>query len=447
MDDGTVGRTSLDRTPSTTVKKKKRRGIGKLWRIITGTPTKAHDHPGVVDSRPPHQEEDDEDLPLAPPPPLSYLVNRGNSQSERSMTMMSQGRHVSMPSLTLSNGAHHPRSNSAPSGVGVSLSSPSDQSSTLPSPTEVRFPYRDSSGDEREDGPFEEDAETGLKKKGSLSMTPPRPSIVNISETDFQTSSPLPMSTLALPLPQTTGTRHSSSSLTPTIKVPSPPIPSIPPVPPIRPMSMLSLDKSLPPLPPGEHAPPTPSPPADQPRSFLVPNATLPMASSGHHPQRELSAPNPGFRFDDAGRRQSFNGLASRPTLPRGAGKGTIPGMRYDDFGASRHSLAVFEPVPNSTGKRKSRFGIASLLGRKQKSKGHRQHASVSTMPASRSRELSFDGLPSQVPAPSLSEQSLSQQGLSTWSRRALDDIVPQDPDFVAYRYPSKDERLDLSRN
>ena len=435
-----MGRPSLTRASSdANIKKKKRHGLGRLWKIITGSPSKTHELAGV-DLGPPHVEE--EDLPLAPPPPLSYLVNRGSTQSERSVNMVGQGRHVSMPSLTLSSGAHHPRSSSVPSGVGVSLSSPSDQSSILPSPTEVRFPYYPhSSGDEREDGACEEDADQLLKKQGSLNMTPLRSNFFNISEPDLQTSSPLPMSMLAPPLPQPTGTGNSSSSLVPTIKIPS--VPATPPI------GTLILDKSLPPLPHGAHESPNTSPPPDRPRSFAVPRATLPMASYGHHPQRELSAPNPSFHAEDAARRQSFNGLASRPSLPRGAGKGSIPGMRYDDFGASRHSVAVFEPVPNSTTKRKSRFGFGSLLGRNGKhSKGHRQHASVTTTPSSRSRQGSFDAFASHVPAPtpSISERSLSQQGLSM-SRRPLDELVPREPDFVAYRYPSKDERLDLSRN
>jgi hypothetical protein len=434
MEDGTLGRPSLDRGPSSThVKTKKRRGLGRLWKIITGAPNKKRELPDM-DYCPPGEEE--EDLPLAPPPPLSYLVNRGSSQSERSMSMMGKGQHASMPSLTLSNGAHHPRSNSTPSGVGVSLSSPSDKSSLLPSPTEVRFPYRDSSGDEREDGAYEEDPELALKTKASVSGSPPRPFVVNISDPEFQVSSPVSMPMLSPPLPPKT--RIISPSV-PTIKVP--------PLSPDRPMSILSLDKSLPPLPAGERAPPTSNLFPDRSRSVAVPDATVPVASYRHHPQRELSAPDSGFRFEDAARRQSFNGLNSRPDLPRGAGQGIPPGMRYDDFGASRHSVAVFEPVPGATSQRKSRFGIGTLLGRKEKGSGrHRQYASV-TMPASRAREISFDAFATQVTAPSLSERSLSQHGLSLSSRRPLDDIVPQEPDFVAYRYPSKNERLDLSRS
>jgi hypothetical protein len=35
---------------------------------------------------------------------------------------------------------------------------------------------------------------------------------------------------------------------------------------------------------------------------------------------------------------------------------------------------------------------------------------------------------------------------MSVTSRKALEELVQQDPDFVAYRYPSSDQRLDLLR-
>jgi len=225
----------------------------------------------------------------------------------------------------------------------------------------------------------------------------------------------------------------------PTIKVP-------------RPMSVMSLDKNLPPLPSGEHEPPMASPPPDR-RSFAVPNATLPMAAYPHN-AHALAAPNPGFRSEDAARRQSFSGIASRPALlPRGAGLGNgTPGVRYDDFGASRHSLAAFEPAPSGTAKRRSRFGIGALLGRKEKSSGgeqHRRDMSSATMPGTGSRELNYDAFAGHIGAPSVSmsmSERSSQHGLPLPSRRVLDELVPQDPDFIAYRYPSRDERLDLSR-
>ncbi|KAF8573527.1 hypothetical protein K439DRAFT_1642931 [Ramaria rubella] len=430
IEDGGASDRPAATSSSTTVKKKKRRAISKLWKIITGAPNKELNRV-VPDPRPPHEEEE-EDLPLAPPPPLSYLVNRSSSQSERSM---GPGRHVSMPSLT-SNGVHHPRSSSAPNGTGVCLSSPSDQSSALPSPTEVRFPYRDSSGDEPEDGLYDDDPEAGSKKKAG-GLSPSRPYIVNISEPDFRTTSPTSMS-IPTP-PSVTRNGPSSSSLAPTIKLPL-----------IRPLSALSLDKSLPPLPPGEHEWPASSPLPERPRGLAMQPATLPMTAYPNQTFRGLAVPNSGFRFEDAARRQSFNGLASRPALPlpRGAGPGTTPGSRYDaydDFGASRHSFAVFEQVPHTTTKRKNRFGFGALLGLKEKNGGeHRREGSAATMPGPRS--MNYDGYPGHLGAPSLSDRSSSQQGMSMSSRRALDELVPQEPDFVAYRYPSRDERLDLSR-
>ncbi|KIJ39903.1 hypothetical protein M422DRAFT_68708 [Sphaerobolus stellatus SS14] len=127
---------SLDDGPAVdTPKKKKKRGLSRLWKIFTAP---GKNQASVYTSNSPRNPEDD--LPLAPPPPLSYLVDRGSMQSERP-ALSSTGRHVSMPSLSLpSQKGHHPRSNSIRSAIGISLSSPSDGSSTLPSPTEARFP-------------------------------------------------------------------------------------------------------------------------------------------------------------------------------------------------------------------------------------------------------------------------------------------------------------------
>lgn len=161
MEDVEMGRRSLDTSFTLNGTKKKKRGLSRLWRILTG--------PGKSESSPyaNHQvRSPEDDLPLAPPPPLSYLVNRGSLQSERNVNMLSSGgRHLSMPSLSNGN-THHPRSNSIRSAIGISLSSPSDQSSTLPSPTEVRFPQRDHVPEMPDDGIYDHEGE-GISRKRS----------------------------------------------------------------------------------------------------------------------------------------------------------------------------------------------------------------------------------------------------------------------------------------
>jgi len=410
--------------PSSTSPKKKKRGIGRLWKIITGSSAKAEETAHAT-GRPSHELED-EDLPLAPPPPLSYLVNRSSAQSERSMNVIGSGRHVSMPSLSFSNGGHQPRSNSVRSTVGVSLSSPSDQSSTLPSPTELRFPYRDSGGDSREDAHYDEDNDTINRKKSiGLDMSPSRPFIANISEPNFHANAAV----------QASPRKGSSfSPLAPPVKTYCPQQ--------VRHISVSSLDKSLPPLPLDDPDVPTAKSYNDRSRDHLPSQTTMPLAS---YEQRAFSTPNAGYRFEDAARRQSFNGLTSRSALPLGAGRASIPGVAYNEFGDSRHSLAVFHPIPNATSKRKSRFGLSSLLGRKEPSSKHRRDASATTLPNARSHPRNSDGFLGQTRS-SLSEQSSFQPMLQA-SRRTLEERVLQESDFLAYRYPSKDERLDLSRS
>jgi len=160
--------------------------------------------------------------------------------------------------------------------------------------------------------------------------------------------------------------------------------------------------------------------------------------------QHSASASLPGYRYEDAARRQSFNGLTSRPTLPVGAGRASIPGMAYNEFGASRHSVATFAPIPQpAPRRRKSRFGLSVLLGRKEKNANNIViQAPLEVMSEKgRSRQYSYES-PGR---PDITPRSFSQPGLSAITRHPLQDLIQQEPDFVAYRYPSKDEHLDLS--
>jgi hypothetical protein len=290
----------------------------------------------------------------------------------------------------------------------------------------VRFPYRDSGGDSREDAHYDEDGDATNKKKAiGLDMNPSRPFNANLSEPSFHTNPGAPASP-----PSITRKGSNLSPLAPSVKSPLPQQ--------VRPISMLSLDKSLPPL------------PLDDPDVTLPPNydryhtpTTLPMAT-----YEQRAAPyslNAGPRFEDAVRRQSFNGLASsRSTLPLGAGH-AVPGIGYNEFGASRYSGAVYD-IPNGTNKRKSRFGLSSLLGLKGKSSGeHYRAPSTTTLPSATSYPRNSDTFLGHHTRTSLSEQSTSP--MLQASRRTLDELVVQESDFVAYRYPSKDEKLDLSRN
>jgi hypothetical protein len=138
-----------DCAPEEHVEKDKRSSIGRLWKKMTGGKDKDARHTQQKQV----QQVEDLNTPLDPPPPLSYLVSR--SPHERSPQ-----RHVSPPSRQsfVALGPFHPRSTSAPSsgvppvpgsaGSATSFVIPSSPSTGASQP---RYSPRDSvgSGDER----------------------------------------------------------------------------------------------------------------------------------------------------------------------------------------------------------------------------------------------------------------------------------------------------------
>ncbi|KAF8210272.1 hypothetical protein K438DRAFT_1903842 [Mycena galopus ATCC 62051] len=384
IDNGTARRkadaTYIDQTVQEKPKKKKK-GFAKIWGLVTGSSKNQNA------SREPSQsyEKTEDDGPLAPPPPLSYLVNRGRASEG--------GRHSSTPSL--------PSSTSPKLGLSSpGMSPPTAPSSILPSPASSRGPdvdiveQRKSNGTTYDEEQYPSDDTIG---KGQTRNVHPV-----TSEPDMRRASQ------------------------------SPP----PPLPPPRPESVMSFrDKSLPPLP--SEAFPRP----------------------------------PGSIQDRGTRRQSFGGLASRPAL----GLQTVPvtqpvafderrpfGARYDEYGLSRRSLGRLDnvmehrraefPLPAAT-KRRSRFGLSALLGKKSKPDVRDEAQHFPTMQVRRSG--SEGGADDAVNgyATSTSRHSAFSMGggggpqrMSVTSRKALEDLVAQDPDFVAYRYPSNDQHLDILR-
>jgi hypothetical protein len=96
-------------------------------------------------------------------------------------------------------------------------------------------------------------------------------------------------------------------------------------------------------------------------------------------PVQDFSAPRAPYHTEDA-RRQSFGGITSQhnytaQTLPsRGMYTQELkaPATSYNEFGGSRRSLGYMEhiqekqhTIPYTPSKRKSKFGLATLLGRK----------------------------------------------------------------------------------
>jgi len=231
-------------------------------------------------------------------------------------------------------------------------------------------------------------------------------------------------------------------------------------------IDMVFRDKSLPPIPPGEE--PAPFSPSDRPRTvYTYDPAPLPPGTGRAH---DFLPPNAPFRSGDI-RRQSFSGLSS-PNLPSqpihlNGNSATYDdrrsiGPRYDEFGASRRSLGRIEniqsapPMPrlavplSKDSKRKSRFGLSSLLGKKNKSQDFlHDEKSAFLFPTTQEGQDEWYGYPTSNPRYSglgVGSPGQFNPRMSVVSRKGLEDLVAQDPEFVAYRYPSHDQRLDLFR-
>lgn len=389
--------------------KKKRKGIAKIWKLVRGNKENPQDHASSRDlARSQDTERNEDDLPLAPPPPLSYLVERGPGEH-----LGSSGRHVSTPSLPSTSS---PRNQFSSSGMSPSTA----PSSLLPSPTSSRPSGIDRDADRKSSAQIDEKENYAVvaDESGRLKSLHPV-----ISEPDIRQK--LQQNTFAstngMTLPRTT-----------------------------KPQVILSREKSLPPL-PGE-AKLRPNNPGAESRPQTL--YTYDPRQVGQE-SSDLTLPHAPFRIEP--RRQSFSGSTSRPSLgiqtmmPLGAhdpSKG--PGGMYNEFGISRRSLGPLEhidenPQPFTPSKRRSRFGLASLLGRKttqpEPAKGSDSHEFP---PLTTSLFEGEDNLTTAY-THSISRQSAGPR-MSITSRKALEERVEQDREFIAYRYPSHDQRLDILR-
>lgn len=411
-------------------KKKKKKGLAKIWRIVTGSSKQ-----GSADTREPQRAQDgnEDDFPLAPPPPLTYLMSRSPGDQ----------RHGSTTSL---HSSMSPRNG------------PSSGSSALPSPS--LKPGQEGVDIRRADDEENNDDTVVMP------MSAPSYSNVDFDPSHRQQRSSSPTLTPPPPLMQ----RNSSSSL------------------------RMSMEKSLPPIPPGEqpyHAQLRPFPAHNnaqdiRPRTVYTfnPRQLIPQSQSS----LDLQPPQAPFRGDV--RRQSFNGLSSRPTSGAPVHSATIDGrksfgLRYDDFGASQRSLGAGQmgmdmglgsagqpmvtngraggvpldhqrlaiPAP---AKRRSFFGLSTIFGSGKKNQQENNNHIISQAGYDSYVQTNFPNLsPTQSP-PDDGRESSTKHGeamsigntnrSSVHSRRALAELVAQDAEFVAYRYPSNDQRLDLLR-
>ncbi|PCH43460.1 hypothetical protein WOLCODRAFT_138353 [Wolfiporia cocos MD-104 SS10] len=417
--DEAPSRTETPASPSPAPKKKN--GLKKIWKIVTGSSKHSSHQKGRIPSRSLEKHEDD--TPLAPPPPLSYLVDQGRGGP-------SSRRHVSTPSLP---------SSVSPNTLSLYVPSPpTAPSSIIPSPTSSRqvFNEKESGTDSRKNsGNHETDHEHPLPSSGA-----------NSPELDARGRT----------------TQSSSKTISSLAGPPTPATTTRPPAIAIR------RDKSLPPL-PGESSIEFPDhlTPEGRPQTMFAYDH-LPMSASGDFSVQKLLPPNAPFRTIE-GRRQSFGGMGSKPhpavrSLP---GKSLFGRMTptqssmpaflaedaYGEFGASHFSLNQLESG-KSTAKpkqRRSKFGLSSLFSRKSHASESKEVADSQTDYAPSGARLSGSdrddaatGIAYSGAGSAVSAHSSNAQRMSVTSRKNIAELVDQDPEFVAYRYPSTEQRLDL---
>ena len=511
-------------SPESAKGKKKKKGFGRLWKKMRGSKDEGRGVPNGYIPEQPRQLRPEEDLsaPLEPPPSLLYLVRRGAGNGNGG-----QQRQVSTTSLPGS----HPRSASQPNtGTGSSsaISPTTAPSSTLPSPT-----WRDSGSDDRK---------SMIQKDGYDQI--PAMQVIGNGQHDtvmmHQSQSPPPTDDprRMLQVPPS-GTPTPTGVLSPTTLPTSPNGALSPPLPVTasynqRPMSVM-IHKSLPPLPPGEIPAPNPAGPMSS--ASILPNYGKPepdmaIIPNGDQYSRQLGMPNSPFRHD--GRRSSFGGVTTRPVVqldspPLGAQtmqpQRPYPqpgnGMVFDEMGypvnatypnvkSQRSSPQLrpnTSPKSDKSSKRRSRFGLSALLGKKDKDTNSRNGdfapqggmtPSVYSQPLSSAdydyqtmKNPSSDGNgytngltapnwrfgqpqragstsslvivepeaaigrpqsmligpPSGENAPrSLNGTGRQPSHASSMTGKRVEDLVARDNDFVAYRYPSTDQQLDLPR-
>ena len=392
---------------------KKPKGLKKIWKLVTGSSSKSdsqHDTRSTVRS----MDRVDDDAPLAPPPPLSYLVSQGGSARRHSST-------TSLPSTVLSPNTLSPYATSPPTAP----------SSLQPSPTSSRRSTEKEVADPRQNG-----------------------DVLTVDQEDQG----LPVDTYVQEPDVRGRTTHSSWTLS---TATGPTTPPLSPTPSTRPIStLIRRDKSLPPL-PGDSAVEFPRHPMPEGRPQTV------FTYDPRSMQGELFPPQAPFRTHET-RRQSFGGIGSKPhasqTLPvKGAlarGQLNVPPFlaeeKYGEFGSSRMSVGQWPGAEDSRGlqepmdkpkKRKSKFGLSSLFSKK------------STNDVTTTEPLDYSVFRSSPQVDYPEPSTIASSGysgpmsasshaprMSMISRKNLDELVDQDSEFIAYRYPSSDQRLDLLR-
>lgn len=392
--------------------KKKMNGLTKIWRKVIG---KNEGQRKDVS----HCQGPQDDLPLAPPPPLSYLVER---KLPNEFGSNSGFPHSSTPSLPSSTSPKFMQGQLTPG-----MSPPTAPSSILPSPASLH-----QSGDIEiaiADGRHTIEAQVQVEAVRQEDIANKMQSLNLQSMQSLPSESDLRQQ----PLRSTTAPSFAANGNNT-----------------LRPMALVK-EKSLPPLPVGEA--PAQVLPSDRPKTFYGLDST---PKAGSH---DLAPPEAPFRAAD-GRRQSFGGVTARPNL----GLQTMPiikpvdfdsqkllGARYDEFGFSRRSLGRLDsfqsqPVSPMSTKRKSKFGLTSLLGKKSDKREQDSPQYDNEQPPYDNQDEMTTGYATSTSRHSALSSGNPNVRMSVFNRRPLEELVQQDSEFLAYRYPSNEQRLDLLR-
>ncbi|KZO95552.1 hypothetical protein CALVIDRAFT_160734 [Calocera viscosa TUFC12733] len=420
---------------SGTATTKKRKGFGGIWQKIrastTGRTRETEEVPaGDPEKRSPAMQEvanPHEHLPpLAPPPPLSYLVNRRSAERSSSLSRpssisspsCSSPRSLSFSTPALPFGAESYGSPAtAPTSVSMSISldpAHGAASSRIPSPTQsMRKPSMDAKFPAPLDSPILENP----------SLEPPQNS----------ENTPSPSNTVV----------HNSAA--PAAQAGQE-----------RPRT-LSLYKSLPPLPPAmDGQRPAPLAVQSDPTQALL----------SHSP------PQAPFMQQQHGRRQSFGGNPNQ-SWPPVQSQYSPPQYQqaqhgypehFPEYASSRRSLAPSarqQPAPDRSSKSPTRpkFNFAAFLRGKSFARSPEPVEEPEYFVPEPNGYPSFEPprLPFTPAAHYASDMSQSQSSLS--SHRPPSSIIgsinrtsmlsakiPQSDDFVAYRYPSMEQPVELLR-
>ncbi|KAG8833984.1 hypothetical protein FRC17_009766 [Serendipita sp. 399] len=461
-----VGRSRRAGSPD--AKAKKSGGIGKLWRMVRPKKSESKHTTSV----PSYAQEDDLSTPLPPPPMMPYLANQRQVPPPHvRQTSNPNTQNGYLPPVS------HPRSISQPGNMsGGAISPTTAPSSSLPSPTSNRFPWRESTGDDRRQSVIK-DLNGELDQQGggfqeSNGFTP----YTETNGTRLPMSAGSASSEYGRTLQPLSNNNQSARSPAPSTAILSSSAHSP------RPVS--SVHKPLPP-PPGENS--------------TRPAYISPRPSTMMVPEEAFIPPGVPREEGYGNRRESFGGATVRnDALPPGAAQAlhttrSIPAIAYNDrsqpyqeFGGPYENFGL-APYPNGTlsdsgGKSKRRSRFLPFLSKKEKDKdklpfapqqlngdfasyGGSQSGPLAPPPQfghnGRSRSSVSLATPEYVgnnmqglSAPSFgyTEGGRPMSGYSTFTngqrpnKALIDEIIPRDNDFLAYRYPSTEQPLDLSR-